>query len=161
MKKPEKRFSPGCRGFGLVELSIASGLLVSLALIALKATLQVSEVQRLTVIQSLSDSYLSRETALASRLPFSDITSESSQWPGFPSSESQEIEIGRLPGGVAVNAVLVRTRQADANNLVSEGGVGTLSSNPARTEGWKLRSILVYQIGERSYYKARTTFRTR
>jgi len=161
MRKPEKRIAQGCRGFGLVELAIASGLLVSLALIALKATLQVSEVQKWTVIQSLADAYLSRETALASRLPFSEINSESSPWPDFPSSESQEVEIGRLPGGVAVNAVLVRTRQADANNLVSAGGSGTLSSNPARTEGWKLRSVLAYQIGERSYYKARTTFRTR
>jgi hypothetical protein len=161
MKKPEIHFSRGRCGFGLVELAIASGLLVSLALIALKATLQVSEVQKWTVIQSLSDSYLSRETALASRQPFSDIISESSPWPDFPSSGSQEIEIGRLPGGVAVNAVLLRTKQADANNLVPAGGVGTLSSNPSGTEGWKLRSILVYQIGERSYYKARTTFRTR
>ncbi|MDP4582721.1 MAG: hypothetical protein NWT04_02280, partial [Verrucomicrobiales bacterium] len=93
-------------------------------------------MQSSAAMQSLTDAYLSRETALASRLPFEDLVSAESPWPLYPESSVTEVMRGRYPGGREIRVSLIRSRDPDLNNLDTSGGAGTLLTNPARSEAW-------------------------
>jgi prepilin-type N-terminal cleavage/methylation domain-containing protein len=155
------RTRAGRRGFTLVEITLATALLTALSVILLKVSIQISSMQSWAAMQSLTDAYLSRETALASRLPFGDLVSAESPWPPYPESSETEVAIGRYPGGREIRVSLVRFREPDPNNLDLSGGSGTLLTNPARTEAWKARSVISYRIAGRDYHKARTILRVR
>ncbi len=135
--------------------------LVIISLLTLKASLNATAGQAWTVKQAMSDAYITRESALASRIPFEAITGSSSLWPPHPSISTSTVAIGRLPGGQVVNATIHRTRIPDTNNLPAAGGTGTAVSNPTGSEAWKLQSILAYQVGDRQYVKSRTILRIR
>lgn len=149
------------RGSALVEISMSYAALVIVALLTLKASINATAGQAWTVKQAMSDTYIARESALASRIPFEDLTGTSSLWPAHPAVATSTVEIGKLPGGQAVNATIHRTRFPDANNLPASGGSGTAASNPTGTEAWKLQSILAYEAGGRQYVKSRTVLRIR
>ena len=149
------------RGSALIEVAVAYGTLATVALLTLKAAVNTTSSQAWTVKQSMSDAYLTRETALASRVPFDDVTSDGSLWALYPNVTTSTVEIGKLPGGAPVIAVLHRTRIPDSNNLASAGGTGTNNTNPGGTEAWKLQSLLVYSIGQKEYVKTRTALRIR
>jgi hypothetical protein len=161
MKFPAKRKSNRQRGSALIEVAVAYGTLVTVAILTLKASVNTASSQAWTVKQSMSDAYLTRETALASRVPFDDATSDSSLWALYPNVTTSTVVIGKLPGGRAVTGELHRTRIPDSNNLTAVGGVGTTSTNPGGTEAWKLQSLLVYEIGQKEYVKTRTSLRIR
>lgn len=135
--------------------------LVIVALLTLKASINATAGQAWTVKQAMSDAYITRESALASRIPFELLTGESSLWPAHPSVATSTVTIGRLPGGQTVDATIHRTRIPDANNLPTSSGTGTANSNPTGTEAWKLQSILAYSVGDRQYVKSRTVLRIR
>ena len=151
----------GERGSALIEISLSYATLVIVALLTLRASVNASSSQSWTVKQAMTDAFITRETALASRIPFSEITGVSSLWAIQPAVTTSTVSVGKLPGGQQVTATLHRTRIADTNNLPAAGGTGTVSTNPAETEAWKLQSILVYTVGEKQYVKSRTVLRIR
>lgn len=148
------------RGSFLVEAAISLAVLTALGLILLKLSLNVTLPRQWTMMQSLTDSYVSFEKAYAQRISFAQLTGEDSPWPTSPTTRTTTVEIGRLPGGVPVEATVVRMKVADTNNLPSKGGTGTAVTNPAGLEVWKLISVVRYEVGERTYVKSRTVVRS-
>ena len=151
----------GSRGSAIVEASMGLGLLMVLALLMLKSSLTMTSAQQWTIISSMTDAYMTRETAIAKRAPLEFLTSQSSPWPIYPAVSISNVEIGKLPGGQSYTTEIRRTREPGENNLAEAGGSGTESTNPASMEAWKFQSYLVYSIGGRSYVKNRTTLRVR
>jgi len=149
------------RGIAMLEVTAALAALLILALLLLKASLNVVVAQGWTVKQSLSDSFLTHEVALATRIPFTELRGVASQWPTFPASKNEVVEIGRLPGGKVVSAKLYRTKIAASGNLAYRGGQEDLVSNPTAMETWILKSLLTFDISGRPYVKTRTMVRTR
>jgi hypothetical protein len=149
------------RGSALIEISVSYAALTIVSLLILKASVNSISTQNWTVKQSLTDAYITRESALASRVPFADLTSGSSLWPLFPNKATSVVTIGKLPGAATVTATLHRTRIPDGNNRTVAGGSGTEETNPSDSEAWKLQSILVYNVGEKEYVKSRTMLRIR
>ncbi|MEM9281980.1 MAG: hypothetical protein AAGA96_09150 [Verrucomicrobiota bacterium] len=149
------------RGSALIEIAVSYGTLVTVGMLTLKAAINTTSSQTWTVRQTMSDAYMTRETALASRIPFDDITTTGSLWSLYPSVTTSNVVIGKMPGGNNVTAELHRTRIPDPNNLTSAGGTGTDATNPSGTEAWKLQSLIVYEVGDKKYVKTRTTLRIR
>lgn len=149
------------RGSFIIEASLGWGVLMIIAILMLKFQVNSTRAQQWTVMQTLTDARLTQETALGTRWPFNDLTGENSPWPTYPSADSSSVTVGLLPGGRPVQATLIRTKQADGNNLPAAAGSGDDDSNPAKMEAWKVISILSYKIGEREYVKSRVTLRTR
>lgn len=149
------------RGSALIEISVSYATLLIVSVLIFKASVNAIATQNWTVKQSLTDAYITRETALASRVPFAELTGGSSLWPLYPAKATSIVTIGKLPGASAATATLHRTRIADTNNLATAGGSGTDETNPSDSEAWKLQSILVYSVGERQYVKSRTMLRIR
>ena len=156
---PEKRLQRS-RGFVLIEVSAALFSLLILSVLLLKGYATVAAAQSWTVVQGMTDAFIARETALGKRTPFGDVTGAASPWPTEPTTTTQAVTVGLLPGGRTVTATLHRTKVPFAGNLTSDGGTGTVASNPAKMETWQLKSYLSYTIGGRTYVKARTTIRT-
>lgn len=67
---------------------------------------------------------------------------------------------GTLPGGRTLNGNVIRTRIPDEDNFPAHGGNGTISTNPAEMQTWKLQSHITYTISGREYVKSRTIVRT-
>ena len=148
-------------GIALLEVTLGIAGLVILSFVLLQLSIRSIQAQRWTVLQTLSDAYMSREVALGKRTSFEQIVADDSPWPPSPQASSQEVIIGRLPNGRPVTATLWRNRQADALNLPSAGGTGNSSSNPVGLETWKLQANLIYNVSDRPYVKTRTVIRTR
>lgn len=144
-----------------MEIALSYAALVLVGLISLKATYTASASQAWTVKQSMTDAYITRETALASRFPFDEITSDASLWALSPNATESTVVIGKMPGGTEVEATLYRTRIADPNNLPADGGTGTTTTNPGSTAAWQLQSMLAYDVGDKTYVKTRTVLRIR
>jgi len=117
----------GEKGSALIEISLSYATLVIVALLTLKASVNASSSQSWTVKQAMTDAFITKETALASRIPFSDITGPSSLWGIQPAVTTSTVTVGKLPGGQQVTATLHRTRIADTNNLPAAGGTGTVT----------------------------------
>lgn len=161
MKVESLRKNGSIRGSFVLEAALAWTVLLVIAIVMFKAYINVVSAQRWTVMQSMTDAYLTQEVALATRIPYNNLKQSESLWPTFPGISTSTVEIGRLPGGKTISASLARTKRPDQNNLPSAGGIGTDSSNPAGMEAWRLHSYLTYSIGNRDYIKARTMLRVR
>lgn len=159
--RPGNPNRPRQRGSVLIEVAMSYGVLVAIALLALKASINATSGQSWTVKQAMSDAYITRESALASRVPFNTLVGAASPWPLSPALSTSPVILGRLPGGGTVSGTLHRTRTPDPNNLPAAGGSGTAATNPTGTETWRLQSILDYEIGGRTYVKSRTVLRVR
>jgi hypothetical protein len=149
------------RGSALIEISLSYATLVIVALLTLKASVNATSGQTWTIKQSMTDAFITRETALASRIPYDTLVGSSSPWAQNPSVSTSTVTLGKLPGGLVVTGTLHRTRFPDANNLPSAGGTGTATTNPSGTEAWRVQSILAYTVGDRQYVKSRTVLRIR
>jgi hypothetical protein len=145
----------------LIEISLSYATLVIVAMLTLKASVNATSGQTWTIKQSMTDAFITRETALASRIPYDTLVGASSPWSQSPSVATSTVTLGKLPGGQLVTGTLHRTRIPDANNLPAAGGTGTATTNPSGTEAWKVQSILSYTVGDRQYVKSRTVLRTR
>ncbi len=145
----------------MVEASLGLGLLMVLALFLLKSSMNATASQQWTIVQAMTDAYMTRESALAKRLPMDAITAGDSAWPVSPQTAVTTEEIARLPGGVPYTLQVTRTRIPDPNNLASASGGGDETSNPAHMEAWKLQSTISYDVGGREYVKTRTVMRVR
>lgn len=149
------------RGTLLFEAMLALSILTCLGLVLLKLSLNVVHPRQWVMQQTLTDAYLTYERALAERVPFSDLIDNNSLWPVFPTVSTTAVdEIGILPGNVALRGNVMRTRIADTNNYVIDGGTGTLTTNPAAMKVWKVQSVLTYTVGNRTYAKSRTVIRS-
>ena len=137
----------------LVVLSVA-GLMI------FKGTMNILAPRQWTMVQNVSDAYLTYEKAYAQRISFDELTSATSPWPAYPAKSQTTVTLGSLPGGRSLSADVVRTRIPDSNNLPAHGGTGTTSTNPAEMQTWKLQSHVSYRISGREYVKSRTVVRT-
>lgn len=160
MKKRFKhRLLPGRsslrQGGVLVEVSIAMGLAAVVALIVMRASLLALSNNQWTIMQTLTDAFLTRETALSNRVPVTDLTASNSAWPDRSSDDppirQQTIELGKLAGGKPVTATLARFRTNETAPGASETPI----------EVWRLYSVLYYNIDGKEYFKSRSTLRTR
>ena len=74
-----------------------------------------------TMVQNISDAYLTYEKALAQRIPFDALTDASSPWPVYPARSHTPVTIGTLPGGRALTGNVIRTRIPDQDNFPAPG----------------------------------------
>lgn len=153
---------PRCarRGFLLVETAISMSILVFIGLMLLKLSLNILYPRQWTMQQVVSDAYMTYERAYAERVPFNEAVAAGSPWPWFPDVATEEVEMGRLPGGRPLMGTVTRTRIPDPNNFPIDGGEGTSATNPASMKVWRLQSIVSYEVGSRRYLKSRTVIRS-
>ncbi|MGB0291524.1 MAG: hypothetical protein ACPGIA_02995 [Luteolibacter sp.] len=144
----------------LFEAGVAMGLLTFIGIILLKMSLNILAPRQWAVQQTITNAYMTYERALAERIPFENLLESGSPWPAFPATSSEQVEIGRLPGGRVITGTITRTRTPSDNNYPIDGGTGTVESNPAAMKVWKVQSIATYQIGGRNYAKSRTVLRS-
>ncbi len=150
------------KGFALIEATLAMSLLSVVGIILLTLSLNIVYPRQYSLQQVLSDAYITFERARAERIPFETLTGDASPWPVFPAVATEEVVIGRLPGGREVRGEVTRTRMADENNYPADGdanSTGTVASNPAAMKIWRVQSILKYSISQRTYVKSRTIVR--
>ncbi len=137
----------------LVEVSLGMGLASALALILMKASLLALGNNQWTIMQTLTDACLTRETALSHRVPMADLTGPASAWPDEavddPPRSVQVVSLGKTSGGYAVTATLTRFRVNETPPADTDTGIAV----------WRLHSVLTYKIGSDSYVKSRSTLR--
>ncbi len=138
-----------CSGSLLIEVSLALGLTVMLALVMMKASLLAISGNQWTVMQTLTDAYLTRETALSNRIPWVDLTATGSPWPSMDASVDQTITLGKAAGGSLIKATLTRFRLDIASDASTETNLSVI----------RLYSVLKYEIGDQHYVKSRSTLR--
>ncbi|MCF7785991.1 MAG: hypothetical protein K9N47_07710 [Prosthecobacter sp.] len=134
----------------LIEVSVTLALTSALALLIMRASLLAISGNQWTIMQTLTDAYLSRESALSNRLPYADLTSVQSAWPNLDTDPAKEqtVTLGRVAGGQVVQGTLKRFRTSEvASNLEAPLTV------------WRVYSILSYRIGSQEYVKSRSTLR--
>ena len=148
------------RGFVLIESMMALSLLTLLGLVLFKLSLNILSPRQWVLRQTVTDAYMTYERAYAERIPFEDLLANTSPWPVFPTTTATVVEVGRLPGGVAINGTVTRTRIADTGNYPIDGGSGTVTTNPAAMKVWKAQSVLTYTVGTKTYAKSRTVLRS-
>ena len=144
----------------LFEAGLAMGLLTFIGIILLKLSLNILTPRQWAINQTVADAYMTYERAYAERIPFDNLTANDSPWPIFPNISSEDVELGRLPGGSVISGTVTRTRYPSDNNYPIDGGSGTLATNPAAMKVWKVQSVTTYSIGRREYAKSRTTLRS-
>ncbi len=136
-------------------------MLTLIGLCMFKLSLNILLPRQWVLGQVITDAYMGYERAYAERIPFENLLASDSPWPTYPTKTTTAgVEIGRLPGNVAVTGTVVRTRYADDNNYPIDGGTGTVTSNPAAMKVWKVQSVLTYKIGNKNYAKSRTVLRS-
>jgi hypothetical protein len=141
------------RGAMLLEATMAMGLASVLALVLMKASLIGLTGNQWNVMQTLTDAYLTRETALAKRMPLADITAANSPWPDpttdVPPRQETTVSLGKIAGGTAVTGTLIRFR---ANATQQDDAA-------MATSVYRLYSVLSYKVGDKVYFKSRSTIR--
>ena len=129
------------------------GLTAFLGLLLMKASLLALSNNQWTVMQTLTDAYLTRETALSHRVPVADLTGPDSKWPDAavddPPRSVQTVQLGKTAGGHAVSGTLTRFRVNETPEDNEDTGISV----------WRLHSVLVYKIGDQDYVKSRATLR--
>lgn len=147
------RPSPRPRGSVLLEASVALGLVTALALLLMRGSLLAITGNQWSVMQTLTDARLTRESALAARLPFTEISAEGSPWPvssDIAGASGETVVLGRLAGGREINGTLRRFRTSEAVDG-EETGIAA----------WRLYAVLSYKVGDDDYVKTRSVLRTR
>ncbi|MCB1234521.1 MAG: hypothetical protein KDM91_05575 [Verrucomicrobiae bacterium] len=138
------------RGAALIEICLGLGALLILAMLQLRSSVLAAQGQHWTVVQTMSDAYLTREVAFARQVPYEAIDTPESDWPTYPRTAREEVTIGKLPGRKPVKAWLVRTKRAEADAF------DDVDPEPDTPRSWKLESFLTYEISGRQYVKSRT-----
>lgn len=144
----------------LVEAGLSLGLLTFIGLMLLKMSLNILGPRQWGLQQTVTDAYMTYERAVAERIPFEDLLNTGSPWPAYPAVDTESVELGRLPGNRPIYGTITRTRIPSGNNFPIDGGTGTVTTNPAAMQVWKVQSIATYTIGGRNYAKSRTILRS-
>ncbi|MFT3992582.1 MAG: hypothetical protein QM680_14395 [Luteolibacter sp.] len=138
-----------------MESLVSLSIITAVGVILLKLSLNVLVPRQWTMMQSLTDAYMSYERSYAERIPFDTLTGNTSPWPENPSVSSvADVEIGRLPGGTAVTGTVTRTLYYD------QTADSSAEENPARMVVCRAQSVLRYTVGNRTYLKSRTVLRS-
>jgi hypothetical protein len=142
------------RGIALLEVSMAMGLAVFLALVVMRATMLALSNNQWTIMQTLTDAYLTGETALMVRLPLADVVAGGADhWPDINSDDPaftiQTEEIGKMAGRRAVFGTITRFREEETPPDSADTGLTV----------WRLHSVIAYQVGGQQYIKSRSTVR--
>lgn len=148
------------KAFVLVEAMMALSVLTVLGLVLLKLSLNILHPRQWVLQQTVSDAYMTYERSFAERIPFESLVADNSPFPRSPSTSSSQVEVGKLPGGVAIMGTVVRTRIPDPGNYPVDFGTGNIATNPAAMKVWRAQSILTYRVGTRTYAKSRTVVRS-
>lgn len=135
-------------------------VLTVVGLALFKGAMNTLAPRQWTLVQNISDAYLTFEKAYGERIPFDDLTATTSPWPAYPRKAEETVVIGTLPGGSTLSGTVIRTRKPDPNNFPSDGGTGTADTNPSEMQTWTLQSLLIYQLHDREYVKTRSIVRT-
>lgn len=148
-------------GSMLMEVAVGFGVLIVVSLLLLKLSMIALSSRSWIVKQTLSDAYCTREIAYAKRIPFDDLTSNASPWPTYPTIATTTVTLGTLGRGAGdVTGTLKRYKEPMSNNLATQGGTGSTSTNPAAINSYLIQSVLTYQINGKDYYKTRSAIRT-
>lgn len=151
---------------------MALAVLTVVGLILLKLSLNILHPRQWILHQAVTDAYMTFERARAERVPFEDLLAVNSLWPASTPAVANvattpNVEVGRLPrvlpnfpNGVPIYGTVTRTRLPDPGNYPIDGGIGTLVTNPAAMKVWRVKAVLTYRIGSRTYAKARTVVRS-
>ncbi|MBC8127607.1 MAG: hypothetical protein H8M99_10755 [Gloeobacteraceae cyanobacterium ES-bin-144] len=158
--RPIRKARSHKRGTLLIEAMLSLTLLTVLAVLMLQLSLNIVQPRQWTILQTLTDAYMTYERSYAERIPFENLLASDSPWPTYPTMTSTSVELGRLPGNRAVMGTVVRTRIPDPGNYPIDGGSGDVASNPAAMKVWRVQSIVTYTIGTRTYAKSRTVLRS-
>lgn len=139
---------------GFALLIIVSLLLMKLSMVALANRSWI-------VQQTFSDAYCTKEAALAKRIPFRDLDTPGTLWPtGVENALEEDVVMGYLGAGAGnapVNGTIKRFKEPV--NVVLPAGAAV--ANPASVESYLVQSVLSYQIHGNTYYKTRSTIRTK
>jgi hypothetical protein len=143
------------RGSVLLEVSIGLALTAFVAVASLKQSMLAISAGQWAAMQAITDAYLTRETALATRLPY-DQLQQSSYWPPTSDATSITVSLGRIadPAGNGTLPVTGRLTRRSSSETIS-------ADNLPEVQLTRLDSVLSYQIGGQSYLKSRSTLRTR
>lgn len=144
---------------------MALAVLTVVGLILLKLSLNILHPRQWILHQAVTDAYMTFERARAERVPFEDLLAVNSLWPASTPAVANvattpNVEVGRLPGNIPIFGTVTRTRLPDPGNYPIDGGIGTLVTNPAAMKVWRVKAVLTYRIGSRTYAKARTVVRS-
>lgn len=137
------------QGSLLPEVSVALAAATFLALFVLRSSMVTLHSNQWVILQTMTDAWLTGETALASRAPFASLQEEDF-WPAAAGAE-RTVTLGRLAADRPVTAIL---RRFSVEEPVSIGVAG------ADTRLIRLHSVLTYRVGDQDYVKTRTTVRT-
>ncbi|HSJ04067.1 MAG TPA: hypothetical protein VK956_16500 [Verrucomicrobium sp.] len=137
----------------LLEVSVAMGATAILALLLMKASLLAISGNQWAAVQTVTDAALTKEQALARRVPFADLTSSLSAWPdatnGIP-GQGLTVVFGRLTGGAPLSGTVTRFRVNATAVDDTEAGLAL----------WRLHSVIRYRVGQTEYVKSCSTLRT-
>jgi hypothetical protein len=150
---------------------MALSILTVLGLTLLKLSLNILAPRQWILQQTVTDAYMTYERAYAERIPFETLLAANSPWPASTATTinktTTQVEVGRLPrvlpnfpNGVPITGTVTRTRIPDTGNYPIDGGTGTVNTNPAAMQVWKVQSVLTYKIGKNTYAKSRTVLRS-
>jgi hypothetical protein len=163
LRKPRSHRS----GFALIEATLALTLLTVVGIILLKLSINILAPRQWVLQQSVSDAYMTFERAFAERQPYSIIAGAASPWPLSPATTiTPNVVLGSLPGGVAINGTVTRTRFAnpafpEANEALNPGTyVADVAANPSGMRVVQLQAIVTYTVGRNTYVKSRTVSRS-
>ena len=136
----------------LIEMVVASVLLIAIAMFLLTGTLDVLAPRNWTIQQNYSDAYLTYEEAYAKRIPFDDLLSTTSPWQ--TAAQTSPVIMGKNYNGNNVTGSIQRILEVGPDNADP-------TTNPAEMETYILYSVLTYSIGREDYVKTRTIVRSR
>lgn len=142
------------RGSILMEVSLGLALTAFVAVASLRQSMLALNAGQWASMQALTDSYLTRETALASRLPYDQLRLEGF-WPAADQATISSVELGSIANPAGGAALPVQAQLQRSSQLESLAADGLPTVNLLR-----LDSVLTYRIGGQSYIKTRSTLRT-
>ena len=147
-------------GFSLIEITISLFILLFVAITLLEGNLSLLTPRQWVVKQSLVDAYLTKEKSIARSLNYNDAISQEN-WPTYPSLKKFTEEIGKVPGGRAISAQIIRTKKPYYRNNISAGGTFAEQDNHLNLEVWALESHIIYNINNKEYIKTATIIRAK
>ncbi len=141
------------RGSMLLEVSIGLALTAFVAIATLKQSMLAISAGQWAAMQAVTDAYLTRETALATRLPYNQLQ-QSSHWP--PVSSTTTVTLGSIadPAGNGTLSVTGQLTRSSSTEIIR-------ADNLPEVHLIRLDSVLNYKIGGQAYLKSRSTLRTR
>ena len=141
------------KGSVILEASIGLAFASVLTLLLLKGSMVSLSSNQWTILQTLTDAYLTKETALANRVPLEDVLVAGSQWPNpttdLPPHNVMTVTLGKMAGGIVVQGQLTRyhTNETQSDDASTSSNV------------YRLYSVLSYRVNGKDYYKTRSTVR--